>query len=133
MDGPPLPRPGARPRVAGLGDVLGVAAGLYIVVVAVRHDVPRTVVARMVVNVAVDCLGGVVPVVGDLFDLLNRANVRNVRLLEQHLGSRAAAVDRPTRALTIVVAVALLGAAMAIAVGMAYLVWRAVFRGAANS
>src|ERR1041384_5634159 len=64
----------------GLGDVLGVAAGLYIVAIAVRHRAPRGMVARMLVNVSVDCLGGVIPIVGDLFDALNRSNVRNARL-----------------------------------------------------
>ena len=77
----------------GVGDVLGATAGLYIVAVAVRHGVPRATVARMLFNVAVDCAGGVVPVVGDLFDVLNRANLRNVRLLEQHLAGRSAAPE----------------------------------------
>lgn len=70
----------------GLGDVLGVAAGLYIVAIAVRHGVPRRIVRRMLINLGIDCLGGVLPIVGDVFDFLNRANVRNARLLEQHLG-----------------------------------------------
>lgn len=70
----------------GVGDVLGAVAGLYIVVVAVRHDVSRVVVARMLFNLSLDCVGGLVPVVGDLFDLVNRANLRNARLLQQHLG-----------------------------------------------
>ncbi|MBC8132140.1 MAG: DUF4112 domain-containing protein [Deltaproteobacteria bacterium] len=71
----------------GVGDVLGAAAGLYIVMIAVRHGAPRTVVARMLFNLSIDCLGGVVPIVGDLFDALNRANVRNVRLLQQHVAA----------------------------------------------
>src|ERR1051325_10925937 len=69
----------------GLGDVLGVAAGLYIVALAVRHGVARRTVQRMFVNLGIDCLVGVVPVLGDIFDFFNRANVRNVRLLEEHL------------------------------------------------
>jgi hypothetical protein len=78
----------------GLGDVLGVAAGLYIVAVGVRHGVPRSVVRRMLINLTIDCLGGVIPLVGDVFDFLNRANLRNARLLEQHLGEAS-----PVRAL----------------------------------
>jgi hypothetical protein len=74
----------------GLGDVLGVAAGLYIVAVGVRHGVPRSVVRRMLINLTIDCLGGVIPIVGDVFDFLNRANLRNARLLEQHLGETSA-------------------------------------------
>ena len=75
----------------GLGDVLGAAAGLYIVAVGVRHGVPRSVLRRMLINLTVDCLGGVIPIVGDVFDFLNRANLRNARLLEEHLGDASPA------------------------------------------
>lgn len=85
----------------GLGDVLGVAAGLYIVAVGVRHGVPRSVVRRMLINLTIDCLGGVIPIVGDVFDFLNRANLRNARLLEEHLGAasmaRLAATESTTQ------------------------------------
>jgi len=69
----------------GVGDALGALLGLYIVALARKHDAPASLQARMLVNLAVDCLGGLVPVAGDLFDLLNRANLRNARLLEKHL------------------------------------------------
>jgi hypothetical protein len=39
----------------------------------------------MLGNVAVDGLIGAVPVAGDLFDVLWRANRRNVRILREHL------------------------------------------------
>jgi hypothetical protein len=38
----------------------------------------------MVFNVAVDALGGAVPLLGDLFDFGWKANTRNLRLLERH-------------------------------------------------
>jgi len=69
----------------GVGDAVGAVAGFYIVVLARKHDLPVAVQAQMVANIAIDCLGGLVPVVGDIFDLLNRANLRNARLLERHL------------------------------------------------
>jgi hypothetical protein len=40
---------------------------------------------RMLGNVAVDGALGAVPVVGDVFDVLWRANRRNVRLLREWL------------------------------------------------
>jgi hypothetical protein len=39
----------------------------------------------MVANTAIDLLGGAVPVLGDLFDVAWKANVKNVELLEEHL------------------------------------------------
>ena len=71
----------------GIGDILGAAAGLYIVAIGARHRVPRHVVARMLLNLALDCTVGAVPLLGDLFDFLNRSNLRNVRLLERHLAA----------------------------------------------
>jgi len=51
---------------------------------------------RMLLNVGIDVVGGMVPVVGDAFDLVWRANIRNLALLERHQGElepRARASD----------------------------------------
>jgi hypothetical protein len=105
----------------GVGDVLGAAAGLYIVAIGARHRVPRHVVARMLLNLAVDCTAGAIPVLGDLFDFLNRANLRNVRLLEHHLQAPApdpAAARRST--LLLVAAAVMLAAAAGLALWVTY-------------
>jgi hypothetical protein len=39
----------------------------------------------MVINVAVDSLGGAVPFVGDLFDFAYKSNIRNVRIYRESL------------------------------------------------
>jgi hypothetical protein len=69
----------------GLGDVITTALSLYIVYEAHRLGAPKAVLARMLGNVAVDGLIGAVPVAGDVFDVLWRANRRNVRILREHL------------------------------------------------
>ena len=46
---------------------------------------PWHVTARMLGNVAVDGVVGLVPLAGDAFDVLFRANMRNVRLLRRWL------------------------------------------------
>lgn len=69
----------------GIGDVVTTALALYIVYEAHGLGVPKTVLARMLGNVAVDGLIGAVPVAGDLFDVMFRANRRNVRILREHL------------------------------------------------
>jgi len=46
---------------------------------------PGHVVVRMLGNVALDGVFGAVPLVGDAFDVLWRANRRNVRLLQEWL------------------------------------------------
>jgi len=71
--------------VPGIGDAITTAISAYIVYEARRLGVPRHVLMRMIGNVALDGLVGAVPLVGDLFDTMWRANVRNVRLLRKHL------------------------------------------------
>ena len=90
--------PGTRIRVgldalAGLvfpggGDVVGAVLSAVVVLLAVRHGLPAIVILRMVANVAIDLLVGVVPVAGDLFDIAWKANSRNLRLLEAHASGR---------------------------------------------
>ena len=50
--------------------------------------VPPLVIARMVLNVAIDLIFGAVPVAGDVFDFLYEENMMNMRLLEKHRDRR---------------------------------------------
>jgi hypothetical protein len=73
--------------VPGVGDVAGVLLSGYIVVQAQRLGASPAVLTRMLGNLAIEAVVGSVPFLGDLFDAAYKANVRNVRLLEQHLTS----------------------------------------------
>ena len=79
----------------GVGDIATSVAGLYTVGVAISRKLSAVVIARMLLNLALDALLGAVPLIGDLFDLAHRANTRNVALLEQRAvsGGRATARD----------------------------------------
>lgn len=68
----------------GVGDALTSLTTLALLVVAVRRGVPGPVLFRMIAQQAVDFGVGSVPVVGDVFDALNRANRKNLELIEQH-------------------------------------------------
>lgn len=71
-----------------VGDLAGLGLSSYLVVAAARLGVRRSVLARMVANVALESAVGVVPIVGDAFDFVFKANERNVRLLERELDRR---------------------------------------------
>lgn len=62
------------------GDVVTGLCSLYILVEAGRLGVSRGTLAKMFGNVAVDAVAGSVPLIGDLFDSVWKANLRNVRL-----------------------------------------------------
>lgn len=68
----------------GAGDLVTGFFGVMILVHSVRLRVPKIVIARMVLNTALDLLTGVVPLLGDLFDAAYKANLRNLALLERH-------------------------------------------------
>ena len=69
----------------GIGDALTTAMAAWVIYEAHQLGVPRRLLLRMIGNVAADSLFGSVPLVGDVFDVLFRANRRNMRLLREHL------------------------------------------------
>ena len=71
--------------VPGIGDLTGAALSSYIIAEAHRLGAPPVVLLRMLLNMLLESLVGVIPVLGDLFDFAWKANRRNVALLEHHL------------------------------------------------
>ena len=70
----------------GAGDVLTAAGALGLFYAAYQQGVPPVVIARMALNVALDVVLGAVPVLGDLFDVVWKANRKNLVLIEEHRG-----------------------------------------------
>ena len=68
-----------------VGDFAGVALSALSVGEAVRLRAPRPVVGRMLRNLGIDFVIGLVPVVGDLADIYWKATTRNLRELENWL------------------------------------------------
>jgi hypothetical protein len=66
-----------------LGDTITTLAGTYPIYIARKHKLGKAVEWRMMANLAVDYVGGIIPVVGDLFDVAFKANLKNVALLEK--------------------------------------------------
>ena len=95
-----------------VGDIAGAALSGYIVLASARLGAPASTLARMVINIGIDTVVGSVPVLGDMFDVGWRANMRNVELLDSHLGGS----ERTRRANRWVVAGVVAGL-LALAVG----------------
>ncbi|MEO7733662.1 MAG: DUF4112 domain-containing protein [Kofleriaceae bacterium] len=96
----------------GVGDLVGSLIGLYVVVIAVRRKVSPVVIARMLLNLAIDAGIGVVPIVGDLADLAFKANAKNFELLvARHETGKASAKDWLAVGGALLVFVAVLGLA----------------------
>jgi hypothetical protein len=71
-----------------LGDIIPALVSLGILTVGLSsYRVPRIVAARMVLNSLLDISLGWVPILGDLFDVYFKADTRNVRLLQEYMGT----------------------------------------------
>ena len=104
--------------VPGLGDAVSAVFSAYLILQASRLGAPRSVVTRMIANVAVDTLVGWVPILGDLFDVAWKSNLRNMALLESHLQQPAAARAGSRKALLLLSGVLLLLFIGAVALGV---------------
>ena len=81
--------------VPGIGDMASPILALLVIWQATRQRVPKPVLARMVINALVDAGVGAIPIVGDAFDFVWKANDWNLTLLERHAraDTRATAAD----------------------------------------
>lgn len=70
--------------VPGFGDLSTPVFTALLLVTGFRMRLPAVVQARMVLNAALDMAVGLVPLVGDLVDVVWKANLRNLALLERH-------------------------------------------------
>jgi hypothetical protein len=75
--------------IAGLVPVLGDAIG-FICSAIIYHqlkqlDLPRWTRMRMGWNIAIDTLAGIIPIVGDIFDVAFKANMKNIALARRAL------------------------------------------------
>lgn len=70
--------------IPGIGDLVSPLFTIGMLLQARDLGVPKVVQGRMLINVAIDAVLGVVPVVGDVFDFAWKSNQMNLALLELH-------------------------------------------------
>lgn len=69
--------------VPNVGDTITSFASFYILLAGVRYGVPKITLLRMAFNIAVDYVVGSVPVIGDAFDFVWKANRMNMDLIRE--------------------------------------------------
>jgi len=92
-----------------LGDALTAVLSLTLLVVAYRERVPKPVLLRMLLNIALDAGLGAIPVLGDVFDFAFKANEKNLALIERHRGDPTQPATLGDRLLVAGVALAAVG------------------------
>ena len=70
------------------GDIATALIGIYPILIAKKHNLSRVMRLRMAANFALDLALGAVPVVGDVFDVAYKSNLKNLALLEREAEKR---------------------------------------------
>ena len=74
------------------GDMVMLCVSAVLIRDAQKLGVPNHALVRMAANSSIDAVVGSVPFIGDLFDLVFRANERNMRIVESYIGRADAPV-----------------------------------------
>ncbi len=88
--------------VPGLGDIVGALVAVYALRVARTLRAPGAIQLHMLGNIAVDAIVGTVPLVGDLFDFVFKAQTRNLALLDAWVAAPEPTTRRSRRGLLLV-------------------------------
>lgn len=70
--------------VPGVGDAISLGISGLLIATMAKHGASGKLVARMLANVGLDALVGTIPLAGNAFDLVFKANTRNVELMRQY-------------------------------------------------
>jgi hypothetical protein len=81
--------------IPGIGDIVANLTGSVILFIAAQYRLPKIVLLRMGLNIALNAIIGAIPVFGDVFSIWFRSNAKNVALLERsfHAESRRASTS----------------------------------------
>lgn len=71
--------------VPGGGDLVSSVFSLYILRAAIKMKLPKSAVLAMISNILLDTTIGIIPIIGDIFDIFWKSNKRNLKIIEKHL------------------------------------------------
>lgn len=71
--------------IPGIGDTLAALPSLYLLTRGWQLGAKKRTLTRMGANTGIDWALGAIPLVGDIFDIGFKGNLRNVRLLQRDL------------------------------------------------
>ncbi len=66
------------------GDIAGALLSLYILHTAWKAQVSKMDLLKMIINILIDFLVGAIPILGVIFDVIFKANMRNIKILEKY-------------------------------------------------
>jgi len=76
--------------IPGFGDIAAALVSVSVLLYGIRRGIPKILLGRMALNVLINEVVGIIPIVGSIFAFWFTANTRNYDLLREHL-------DTPSR------------------------------------
>ena len=73
--------------VPGIGDTGSALVSAFALIQAVRLGVPKILLAQMSLNILINEVIGIVPIVGDAFSFWFKSNARNYQIIKEHMGA----------------------------------------------
>jgi hypothetical protein len=77
--------------IPGIGDTGSALVSAFVLIQAARRGLPKILLARMSLNILINEIVGIVPVIGDAFSFWFKSNARNYELLKTFQGTSKAA------------------------------------------
>lgn len=71
--------------IPGIGDFAGLILSLYVLFEARKIGASDKIQLRIIRNMLIEFVGGLIPVFGDAFDAIYKANTKNTELLKNYL------------------------------------------------
>lgn len=74
--------------IPGFGDIVSLFLSLYLVWIGLQMRIPEHEISRMIQNSVLDFVLGILPVVGDITDLVYKSNIKNLAILRKYAQGR---------------------------------------------
>ncbi len=71
--------------IPGFGDIFGAGVSFWLIGIGRRHNISIFKQCKMMANILIDTLLGTIPLVGDIFDFVWKSNVKNAKIISDHL------------------------------------------------
>jgi Domain of unknown function (DUF4112) len=71
--------------VPGFGDIAVALVSVSVIIYGIRRRVPKIVLGRMALNVLLNEVVGLIPIIGSVFAFWFQANTRNYQLIRGHI------------------------------------------------
>lgn len=65
-----------------VGDLFTMSLSMYIVFRAILMNYPLSIIIKMLMNIFVENIIGIIPLIGNVFDFVWKSNLKNIKLLD---------------------------------------------------